>query len=353
MSDRSNTVSVSGRRNHARIEAFDIAKLLALICIVVGHSSFAGVPSGIVDFFYSFDMPLFFVVSGYFFKDRDISRRMFEKNVRGLILPYVATCALVVVAMMVRSALFGESVLRAGVVWLVASLYGSGSVTPGMPEGIAAIGALWFLLSLFWSRLLLASFWRAGFPGILSLLAFIVGVSTKDYIWLPFSVQPALCGVLFMYVGQMARDKSILGLGSSEEKKKLNCFLWFVMLMTWLYCGLFFGKLYMVTNTYSHGAIDVIGGICGAFCIIKVSDYASRRLPHLFHLLAKAGACTLPLLCMHLFELNVIRWDLIVEMLKSAGLNPAFPVVISQLAITALLALLLKMAPRKLSGIFY
>lgn len=49
--------------------------------------------------------------------------------------------------------------------------------------------------------------------------------------------------------------------------------------MTWLYCGAFYGQLYMVSNTYQHGAIDVIGGICGAAILIKLSGLASERLP--------------------------------------------------------------------------
>lgn len=49
--------------------------------------------------------------------------------------------------------------------------------------------------------------------------------------------------------------------------------------MTWLYCSALYGQLYMVSNTYQHGAIDVIGGICGAAILIKLSGIASERLP--------------------------------------------------------------------------
>ena len=49
--------------------------------------------------------------------------------------------------------------------------------------------------------------------------------------------------------------------------------------MTWLYCSALYGQLYMVSNSYQHGAIDVIGGICGAAILIKLSGIASERLP--------------------------------------------------------------------------
>ena len=49
-----------------RLASFDISRAIALLAVVVGHTSFAGVPTTVVDACYSFDMPLFFLVSGYF-----------------------------------------------------------------------------------------------------------------------------------------------------------------------------------------------------------------------------------------------------------------------------------------------
>lgn len=74
--------------------------------------------------------------------------------------------------------------------------------------------------------------------------------------------------------------------------------------MTWLYCGAFYGQLYMVSNTYQHGAIDVIGGICGAAVLIKLGGLASERLPAATRFLVWTGRNTLPLFCMRLVVLN-------------------------------------------------
>lgn len=73
-------------------------------------------------------------------------------------------------------------------------------------------------------------------------------------IWLPFSIQPALCAVLFMFAGQKAREAGLF------DKGALPPALWICAFMTWLYCGAFYGQLYMMSNTYQHDAIDVIGG---------------------------------------------------------------------------------------------
>ncbi len=66
-----------------------IAKALGIILMVVGHS---GCPTTICRFIYLFHMPLFFICSGYFFKD--ISdwpslHSFYKKRMKGLYLPYL------------------------------------------------------------------------------------------------------------------------------------------------------------------------------------------------------------------------------------------------------------------------
>lgn len=76
-----------------------------------------------------------------------------------------------------------------------------------------------------------------------------------------------------MFAGQKAREVGLL------DKGALPPALWICALMTWLYCGVFYGHRHMVSNTYQHGAIDVIGGICGAAVLIKLDGLASERPP--------------------------------------------------------------------------
>ena len=67
----------------------------------------------------------------------------------------------------------------------------------------------------------------------------------------------------------------------------------------------------MVSNTYQHGAIDVIGGTCGAVVLIKLSGLASERLPTVTRPIAWIGRNTLPLFCMHLVVLNAAPWSVL------------------------------------------
>lgn len=174
-----------------------------------------------------------------------------------------------------------------------------------MPEDAIAIESIWYLWALFWGKILLASINETKWPGILAIVLFIVGVQTKDMIWLPLSIQPALCAVLFMFAGQKTRAASLF------DKGTLPPALWICALMTWLCCGAFYGQLYMVSNTYQHGAIDVICGICGAVVLIILSGLASERLLAVTCLLAWTGRNALPLFCTHLIVLNAAPWSVL------------------------------------------
>lgn len=66
-----------------------IAKALGIILMVVGHS---GCPITFCRFIYLFHMPLFFICSGYFFKDisdRPSLYSFYKKRIKGLFWPYL------------------------------------------------------------------------------------------------------------------------------------------------------------------------------------------------------------------------------------------------------------------------
>ncbi len=73
----------------SRNNYISIAKAIGIILMVVGHS---GCPSAIGNFIYLFHMPLFFVCSGYFFRenaDKASLLYFYKKRINGLYLPYL------------------------------------------------------------------------------------------------------------------------------------------------------------------------------------------------------------------------------------------------------------------------
>ena len=66
-----------------------VAKAIGIILMGIGHS---GCPKLLRDFIYTFHMPLFFLCSGYFFKEIVSLYKLksfFLKKMRGLYFPYL------------------------------------------------------------------------------------------------------------------------------------------------------------------------------------------------------------------------------------------------------------------------
>lgn len=330
-----------------RIGMFDIAKAVALIGVVVGHTLFLGMPQSIVDFCFSFDMPLFFIVSGYFCKKESLKREVVIKNARSLLSPYALTCLLVIAGMTVRAMLNSDNIAITAFDWIVASLYGSGDYLPGMPDGVPAIGAIWYLLALFWSKLLLSAANDSKYPLPICIALFVAGIATAERVWLPLSIQPAFCSTLFLYIGQVIRQRKLLDSGS------IHPIIWACMLFTFLYCGFFYGQLYMVRNEYRHVLMDVIGGFCGTMVILKSGEFISKNMRIIAEPLELIGRNTLPLFCMHLLIINVVDWSYVSTFTQNISVSTPIAAVLINFTLMALLSLLIYVLPTPISSCFF
>lgn len=273
-----------------------MAKGVAILAVILCHSCMLDQvedsPQTLVDFCFTFHLATFFVISGYFCKATKVTKASLAKDARALLVPYVVTSCVVIAMGTVYGAIVGSSPGFFG--WLLAALYGAGSETQGLPAGIGSIGAIWYLLAFFWAKQLLASIMGMKQPGVWALLLFFSGMNYGGSLWLPFSVQPALCGVLFMYVGRLLHDEGLL------ERGAIPVPLLIAMGGIGLYAGLFGGGAYMVENKYPAGFLNVAGGICLAILLIKMSKVLCNKFARIMRPLELIGRITLPLLCMHL-----------------------------------------------------
>lgn len=131
-----------------RICYIDIAKGFAMLCIIAGH--FGIVSAG--RFVFTFHVPLFFLLSGYFLSTKVSFLPFMKQKARQLLVPYYVTgVVLLIVATVVNHFVWPEiDALNNAKSMLGALLYGSG--TPhSEPFAIRQIGLLWFLWALFFS----------------------------------------------------------------------------------------------------------------------------------------------------------------------------------------------------------
>ncbi len=197
-----------------RIEYIDATKAICMLLVILGHCYWTAKIPHLSGAIYSFHMPMFFVISGFFIKKMRFEDA-WRKYSRAYLLPYMAVgvISMVEVALL---ALCGECSL--GLVLketLIRFLWGSGwEGGDALFSNIPVVVYLWFLLALFWACLFYSiidnytsSEFKKAFLIILLAIASRISVS---YIRLPLSLQSGIFSLIFIYSGSLAKKYNII-----------------------------------------------------------------------------------------------------------------------------------------------
>ena len=285
-------------QNDARDETFDILKGTAIVLVILGHCRVGPLYS----FIYSFHMPLFFFISGYFLKIRPLKEEMYLSTQR-LIVPYIfASCCICAIALFV--ALCGDAGLNFFQLRVVRNLLGfRGCVTPEWIDG--HVGLLWFLLAMFWARsivvFLVNKIKSAKVIGVLCLTIGLLGIFIDVSIFVPYCISQGLSAASLIFVGYLIREFKWL---DSDKMKKIVPLLILVWLYTWKN-----GGMSMARSWYSSGyIIDLIGSL-GAFCTLFMVVKASYRANSLiWKVIRFCGRYSLVVYVVHSIEYDLINW---------------------------------------------
>lgn len=302
-----------------RVEFFDVAKAIAILAVIAGHTAirFLGAGRGASLTFatcFTFHLPLFFLVSGYFLHvDRPFA---WKREAKTLLLPYAFTAAAVVVGVCLSNLALHDwgSTRQLFYDWGSAALYGAGDIPahPLWPQSVR-IGAIWFLPALFWARLLVVLAHKTPAPAVVVLAAFGVGYVSSQYLFLPLDVQSGLCAALYVYLGTLARKYDVFGKGV------LPLWVWPCLAAVWVWAILGYEGFGMAMCAYGDTPLrfvrNVAGGLAGTMCILGACMAIERVLSWSspWKLLCLLGRVTLPIMCVHLFEDDVVRWGWVVD----------------------------------------
>lgn len=290
-----------------RVKYFDIAKGIGIICVILGHMSIKPIDR----FVFTFHMPLFFLISGYFMKEMD-NRKFILKKAKQLLMPYIFTCLCIIMLSTLQQDSY-NNVLYQLRKWIVASIYGSGARTDFFIFNLQPIGAIWFLLALLISMSIVNMIVKYKYSSAWIVVFFVVGYYSAKYTWLPFSIQAGFTASLFVYIGFRAKEKEIL-----NRKAKIDQLI--IMFIIWGIAIYEKGLLCMVNNTYPKGILDIIGSISATYIIIVVSKIIETKFRLITNILSFYGENSLIILCFHLIELNTFNWGLIYAFWSDIGL---------------------------------
>lgn len=270
---------------------FDVMKGITIILVILGHQSY--VPDDVKHIIFAFHMPLFFFISGYFYH----KRRVLD-DVSHLIVPYLFTGLLLLFWDVVDYLpTVNIDILKRDVLKI---FWGSGAFHSAPLAGNKpCIGAVWFLLALFWCKVIFGVL-ESVFKNKWLLGVICVGISLvsifldKFVIYLPMSLFPGLAALVFYYVGYCLKDVKVL-----PWYIILSSIVFFIVIAVPVFNYPF---LSLVNCNYGTYPMSVIGAFGGFVLIFFVSKWLCRNT--IGFILARVGQLTLPILCFHLFQLN-------------------------------------------------
>jgi fucose 4-O-acetylase-like acetyltransferase len=207
-----------------RIETIDIARGIGILMVVLAHNDFGYISPYGHEVIYSFHMPLFFFLSGYFIKTDNPFLEFAKKRFHSLLKPFLFTLFMIYFASVsFEKMAFGTALRRIG-----KSLYGTGVYIDWVQ--------LWFLPNLFvvslyafifivivgrlnnrWLRLgILLATLAITLPFLKSFYPFSISILGNDYelFGLPFSLDLVFLSGFFFILGSEVRqvaNESVFG----------------------------------------------------------------------------------------------------------------------------------------------
>jgi polysaccharide biosynthesis protein PslL len=286
-----------------RIEYIDIARGIGILLVVLGHNDFGYISPFVYKAIYSFHMPLFFFLSGYFLNTSIPFFDFFKKRFHSLLKPYLFTIFLIYFT----SVSFEGMSFRTAIQRITKSLYGAGHYIDWVQ--------LWFLPHLFvvslYAFLFFAIFrkWNNRYVRWVALVA-TLGISSlflqdfypfnfsvfgKHYelFGLPFSLDLVLLSGFFFILGSEIKQ-------IASEKTFENIYLLIGTGIVMILMNLFLAPVIdFNTRLYESYFINTVEAIVGILFVLALSRQIELRTQKPAALFKYFGQASLFILLFH------------------------------------------------------
>lgn len=314
-----------------RNPTFDIVKGIGIMAVIVGHSA---APMLAKDFIFTWHMPLFFLVSGYFFRVKPFGESL-RSNVRGLLAPYLITATVLFLLAACLSVAKGSPDEAFNP--FVGIFVGAGS--HGLPNfGDYNVGAIWFLLAMFWCRVLyntLATKLSLKYLGVVTLLLFAATVYLGQVVYVPTDLLQGVGAMLFFFVGHWA----------GSVKLAERPVMWPVVVAAvaglvasmWV-CPAEDYPMSMVRSYYCCWPLNVVAAVLCAYCLYHVARLLSSWA-WLSNFLSYFGRTSLLVLCVHIVGINYggkVVWFVLHRLLALAHWQESLVIILFDLTFALL-----------------
>ena len=283
-----------------RIEFVDLAKGICIMLVVLLHvlGDMSGVVIKIMNLF---RMPLYFVLSGLFFKTYDGLIPFFKKKTNKLLIPFFFVFFFIVVP----TTILLDLKTGAEITWDSVFLDDNGKLNLGID------GAIWFLLCLFLINLFFYVIFLLSKRNLITIIILSCFCGIAGYLlnvknqYLLVWMDSALTSMPFFMLGYvMRKHTSVLNEDFSRKDYLLSIAALLVLLLVYgfnEYCGT--NVIEFARNEYNIHLLSLyLGGMAGTLLVFLFSKYFGH-LP----IVSYIGRYSIVVLLTHLLYLFVIR----------------------------------------------
>ncbi len=310
MDTEGNTLSVRRERDIS----VDVAKGIAILLVIVGHTEGWWVST--------FHMPFFYMLSGLFLSDKLPMKEYTRHRARQLLVPYLLGVLFTILGVAVKDIVFSNAGTIPGdaLKWLLAGLYGKGTNKNILIPGITKIGAYWFLLGMFWGSLIARKFVdQKLYPAILAVIAYL-GWATRQQVFLPWSIQNGMVAAFFIGVGVLVSRYKLL-------EKKADPAVIIGCSLLWIFAVANHMSLSIVNVNFPNGLFDVIVALGTSYVVMKLSQGIAEKSAPVSNVLSFLGRNTIVIYFWHAWEINVLNWNWLMQLMGTDKTSLAFLVV--------------------------
>lgn len=294
---------------------YDVMKGIGIFLMVLGHT--IGPESTIHRFIYAFHMPLFFILSGFFTKQIEIWKnvvKLFNRLLKPVIFIYFNV-------LLIKGLHHYLNTDVPGIDWDFV-IYGKG---PG-----------WFLLALFWGRIIFNILLTYFSRRYLFLSLFISLLPMCLTMWttisMPFNILQGLTSIIFIAIGYYVKQNNILQSLSRHNKLCIA-----LSLLFWLNTSIF-GEIEMSTCHFKLWMIDCLGAVGGTFLCLCLSKSITRHLITTTKILTSISIFSLAIYAFHSIDFCIPTWhkllpfvnkDYMVYAVLLARISLFYPIILS------------------------
>lgn len=294
MSHHKNTSVLVDNEQTKRNKQIDMYKGLLILLMLLGHS--------VVDqtfryMVYSFHMPAFIFISGYFYKpsQRPLIHQ-FAKLTKNFLIPYLIFSILYILLH------YPEQSLD----YMIGNLTMGMSFSKNILTEFQSVGPIYFVLLLFLVRILFIIinkitvniYYQLLLCFILSLVGFYLG---QNGLWLPWSLDIALYTMLIYALGYAFKYHDLLITIYN------NLWLYFISSTIWAY-AVFKSGIELAIRHYNTFTIGIIGSISGIITVAVFIQLIHLSKRYTFkNILATIGTYSLDILLLHTLTDHLFR----------------------------------------------